>query len=66
MWGSYSIFRLGGIFMFAKDMISKTGTGISPVFLSLGVIFFVVESIYAAYRILKLYNEYLKNKHKNK
>jgi len=52
--------------MFPKDMISKTGTGMSPVLLALVVIVFIVESIYAAYRTLKFYNEYRKNKHKNK
>lgn len=52
--------------MFAKDLIYKTGTGMSPVLLAFLVIVFIVESIYAAYRTLKFYNEYLKNKHKNK
>ena len=47
-------------------MIYKTGTGMSPVLLALVVIVFVVESIYAAYRTLKFYNEYLKNKRKTK
>ena len=60
------VFRLGGIFMFAKDLIYKTGTGMSPVLLAFLVIVFIVESIYAAYRTLKFYNEYIKNKRKNK
>lgn len=52
--------------MFAKDIIQKIGTWVSPGVLALFVIIFIVESIYGAYRMLKFYNEYIKSKYKKR
>ncbi len=51
--------------MFAKDILFSMGSRMSPILVALLVIFFVVESLYAAYRALLYFNHYMQNKRKH-
>lgn len=51
--------------MFAKDFLFGMGSRMSPILIALLVIFFVVETLYAAYRTLLYFNNYMQNKRKN-
>ena len=51
--------------MFAKDILIAMSSRMSPIFIAIIVILFVVESLYAAYRALLYFNNYMQNKHKN-
>ena len=50
--------------MFAKDILIAMSSRMSPIFIAIIVILFVVESLYAAYRTLLYFNNYMQNKHK--
>ena len=51
--------------MFAKDILIAMSSRMSPIFIAIIVILFVVESLYAAYRTLVYFNHYMQNKRKN-
>ncbi|MGL5206604.1 MAG: hypothetical protein ACRC8T_03730 [Acidaminococcaceae bacterium] len=51
--------------MFAKEILLSLSSRLSPVLIALLVVFFVVETLYAAYRALLYFNHYMQNKHKN-
>ena len=50
--------------MFGKEILFNLSSRMSPILVALIVIFFIVESLYAAYRTLLYFNNYMQNKHK--
>ena len=53
--------------MFGKEILFNLSSRMSPILVALIVIFFIVESLYAAYRPLLYFNHYMQNKrNKNK
>ena len=51
--------------MFAKEILMAMSSRMSPIFIAIIVIFFIVETLYAAYRALLYFNDYMQNKHRN-
>lgn len=50
--------------MFAKEILINMSSRMSPIFIAIIVVFFIVETLYAAYRTLVYFNHYMQNKHK--
>ena len=47
--------------MFGKEILFNLSSRMSPILVALIVIFFIVESLYAAYRTLLYFNQYMQN-----
>ena len=54
------------MFTLVKELIKKLASGMSPALLAIIVILFFIETLYAAYRTLIFFNNYLENRRKNK
>ena len=51
--------------MFGRELFINLSSRMSPILVAIIVIIFIVESLYAAYRTLLYFNQYMQNKRKN-
>ena len=51
--------------MFGRELFINLSSRMSPILVAIIVILFIVESLYAAYRTLLYFNQYMQNKPKN-